>query len=47
MIPSEIDIKPWEKLRPALTHDDAARLDGFPAIGFHAQILWVTVPSVP
>lgn len=47
VIPSEIDIKPGEKLGSTLTDDDAAGLDGFAAIGLYAQILWVTVPSVP
>ena len=47
VIPSEIDIESWEKLGSALTDKDAASLDGFSAVGFDAQILWVTVPSVP
>ena len=47
MIPSEIDIKPGEKLGATLTDDDAAGLDGFSAVRLHAQILWATVPSVP
>lgn len=47
VIPTEIDIKPREKLGSTLTDDDAAGLDGLSAVGLHTQILWATVPSVP
>ena len=46
VILAEIDIEPGEKLGAALADNDAAGLDGFTAIGLHAQILGITIPTI-
>lgn len=43
---AEADIKTREELRPPLTHDDGACFHGLTAVGFHTEVLRVTVPPV-
>src|SRR6185503_13120765 len=46
MVFAKADIETGEELGSALAHDDGARLHGFTAVRFHAEVLWIAVPPV-
>lgn len=47
MISAKVHIESREKLGTALTDNDAPGRYGLTAIGFHPEILWITVTTVP
>ena len=46
VISAKIDVKPREKLCPALANDDAAGCDSFAAVNLDAQVLGIAIPTV-
>lgn len=46
VIASKADVEAGEEFRSPLAHNDGAGLDCLSAVGFYAEVLWVTVTAV-